>query len=304
MHLILEHADLWALTDLISHIMPVEHFFAGLPAQDLTELLPQCPEGTVVRNPQDGTLRVGLTIQAFLLRTADSLMLIDAGLGAGKTLPGRGDWHQRVTRSIPDQLARIGVRPDEITHFLCTHLHVDHVGWATELIDGVWQPTFPKARVYATQAELDHARQRAENAPGTTPAFVWEQTLEPLVAAGLFHPVRPGDRIHPLIHLHSTPGHSPGHLAIGIGGSADVPEVLIVGDAVISPLQVLRPDLAASMDHDPTAAAKTRRRLFNWAAQAQLTVLPTHFPQPSLGRISKTSDGFIWNSQKLSTHNT
>ena len=55
-----------------------------------------------------------------------------------------------------DGLSAAGFSVDDIDFVMCTHLHSDHVGWNTRLIDGRWVPTFPKARYVFAKREHDY----------------------------------------------------------------------------------------------------------------------------------------------------
>ena len=54
-------------------------------------------------------------------------------------------WNNRKDPFL-DKLTAAGFLPERVDTVLCTHLHVDHVGWNTELVDGKWVPTFANAR--------------------------------------------------------------------------------------------------------------------------------------------------------------
>ena len=84
-------------------------------------------------------------IQTYVVRTPEHTVLIDTGVGNDKTRAGAPAWHLRRGGYLAD-LARAGVTPEQVDLVLCTHLHVDHVGWNTRLVDGRWVPTFPRAR--------------------------------------------------------------------------------------------------------------------------------------------------------------
>ncbi len=85
-----------------------------------------------------------MAFHGILVRTPRSLILVDACLGNNKHRPLVPEWHMRSGPFIED-LSSVGVGVDDIDYVLCTHLHADHVGWNTKLLDGRWVPTFPKA---------------------------------------------------------------------------------------------------------------------------------------------------------------
>ena len=171
------------------------------------------------------------SVHSWLVRVGGRTILIDTCVGNGKARPTMPSWHQMQT--LLDRLAEAGVRPDHIDMVMCTHLHVDHVGWNTRLDDGHWVPTFPNARYLFSKLDYDFYRTlEPEKAPGTVAAFhaVCGRSLRPACADGLRYPsggraylrgtgpwAYPGDcrhqapfarRSRSLLRRHSPPRHS------------------------------------------------------------------------------------------------
>ena len=96
-----------------------------------------------------------LTIQAFLVRTRHHTILVDTCVGDHKSRPHRPFWHLQQFNTFLPRLAAAGVKPEDVDYVMCTHLHGDHVGWNTQLRDGRWVPTFPKAKYVFAQKEWD-----------------------------------------------------------------------------------------------------------------------------------------------------
>ena len=103
------------------------------------------------------TNKIILTIQSYILRTPRHTILVDTCVGNDKHRPGRPMFDQLKLPYLAD-LAAAGVRPEEVDFVLCTHLHVDHVGWNTQLIDGRWVPTFPNAKYIFARTEYEIGR--------------------------------------------------------------------------------------------------------------------------------------------------
>ena len=94
---------------------------------------------------EPGTGKLMFSFHSFVVRTGRHTILIDSCIGNDKERPTRPQFHKMRTSFIGD-LARIGVKPEEVDYVMCTHLHWDHVGWNTRLVDGSWVPTFPNAK--------------------------------------------------------------------------------------------------------------------------------------------------------------
>ena len=82
-------------------------------------------------------------IHCCVIDTGDERIAVDTCVGNDKQR-GNPLWHEQQGPFL-DLLTAAGYAPDSITHVVCTHLHVDHVGWNTRLVDGQWVPTFPNA---------------------------------------------------------------------------------------------------------------------------------------------------------------
>ena len=110
-------------------------------------LLDEFPE---LRNPNffhAETGKVMSSMHSWLLRIGDDVVLIDTGCGNHKHRSAKA-FQRFHMLDLPflDRLAAAGVRPEDVTYVINTHLHVDHVGWNTALVDDAWVPTFPRAR--------------------------------------------------------------------------------------------------------------------------------------------------------------
>ena len=92
---------------------------------------------------EDGRLK--MSIHSLVVETPTRRIVVDTGLGNDKQGRGIPIWNDRHGPFL-DDLTAAGFPPDSIDTVLCTHLHVDHVGWNTRLVGGRWVPTFPKAR--------------------------------------------------------------------------------------------------------------------------------------------------------------
>jgi glyoxylase-like metal-dependent hydrolase (beta-lactamase superfamily II) len=184
-------------------------------------------------------------------------------------------------------LAASGFSVNDIDFVMCTHLHVDHVGWNTRLENGRWVPTFPKARYVFGKGEYDYwteENRKAEVAP-------FADSVLPVVEAKQAQIVANDFAIDDLARLLPTPGHTPGHVAFTFGHNKD--DVVFAGDLVHSPLQGLYPELSPRFDVDPKQAAVTRRSFFERYCDTDTLCCTAHFPSPSSGRIKRKGNGFV-----------
>jgi glyoxylase-like metal-dependent hydrolase (beta-lactamase superfamily II) len=230
--------------------------------------------------------RLIMSIHALIVETPDRRIIVDTCLGNDKqrAIPG---WHMR-TGPFLDDIAAAGYPRESIDTVLCTHLHVDHVGWNTMLVDGKWVPTFPKARYLIGRKEFDHWQGHGPaNARGDDP---FSDSVKPVFDAGLVDFVESDHAICPEIRLEPTPGHTPGHVSVRISSKGE--EGLITGDVMHHPCQMAHPEWASAADSDADRARITRLSLLDRCAGAPLLVIGTHFAGPTAGRVVR--DGRVY----------
>lgn len=95
------------------------------------------------------------SIHTWVVKTQRHTILIDTASGNNKERPLKPIFHHLQLPYL-ERLEAVGVMPDTVDYVLLTHLHVDHVGWNTRLVDGRWVPTFPNARYVFPKVEQDY----------------------------------------------------------------------------------------------------------------------------------------------------
>jgi len=230
--------------------------------------------------PETGKLL--LTIQAYLVRTSRHTLLIDTCVGCGKSNEWYPDWHQRTDTVWLDRLAAAGAAPEQIDYVFCTHLHPDHCGWNTRLLDGRWVPTFPKARYVMARTEVEYLEAKPDN--------VWNENVLPVIESGQALVVDDGYALDDEVWLQPTPGHTAGHVAVRLASKGR--EAVMTGDMIHSPIQCPYPDWAFKYDFDKAQAVATRRAVLEAAAEHRHLVMTAHFPAPSAGYVEVRGDVF------------
>jgi len=111
------------------------------------------------RYEADHLNRCVLAMQIGLVRVEDRILLIDTGVGTKhleRLSRSYYAFHQLTDPAVT--LARLGIRPDDVTDVILTHLHFDHCGGTTRMDDlGRIVATYPRARVHVSRAQLDEA---------------------------------------------------------------------------------------------------------------------------------------------------
>ena len=239
-------------------------------------------------DPASGYLK--LSIHSWLIEIGGRTILIDTCVGNHKPRAARPFWDQLNTPYL-DRLAAAGVRPEQIDMVMCTHLHVDHVGWNTRLDNGRWVPTFPNAKYVFSKTDYDHflaIDRDPQKGPASMGAF--RDSVLPVVEAGLAHMVEGAQPIEEHISLEPAPGHTPGHVLINLASQGS--QAFFSGDIIHHGIQVYHPTWSSFACLDPAAAVKSRRMLLEKCAGSGALLAPQHFGAPHLCHIDAKGDGF------------
>ena len=242
--------------------------------------------------------RLKMSIHALVVETPERRIVVDTCLGNDKENRRIPAWNNLQTSFLAD-LAAAGYPRHTIDTVVCTHLHVDHVGWNTMLSDGLsdglsegpqggrWVPTFPNARYLMGRVEYRHWTSRHDRADT---AAVLADSATPVWQAGLVDLVETDHRICDEASLVATPGHTPGHVSLRIASEGE--EALITGDFMHHPCQIARPDWSSTADSDPDAARRTREAMLARLAAAPVLVIGTHFAGRTAGHVVPDGDTF------------
>src|SRR5476651_17528 len=236
-----------------------------------------------------------LCFQSYVVKTPHHTILIDSCIGNDKPRPLRPKWNMKTDDTYARALAAAGFSVGDIDYVMCTHLHVDHVGWNTRLDNGRWVPTFPNARYVFSRVE----REFFDTPAGESRRMVFDDSVLPVIDAGLADEVGPegGDYL-PGIRFHPTPGHSAGHMSIEIESAGA--HALFSGDVWHHPIQVYRPAWSSVFCADKHRATVSRRWVLGRAVETGATVFTPHFAGTSAGVVdvvdvsAQSNGGFAW----------
>jgi glyoxylase-like metal-dependent hydrolase (beta-lactamase superfamily II) len=275
----------WKIGDVtITRIVEIE------ATGGMSRILPDATREEVKKIPwlyphfADENGRMRGSIHALVVETPERTIVVDTCVGNDKER-GNPPWNMLKTGFL-DDMAAAGYPTEAVDYVLCTHLHIDHVGWNTMLVDGKWQPTFPQARYLMGRDEFEHWRgfERAD-----TQAIMADSVL-PVFDAGLVDLVETDQQICEEISLLPTLGHTPGHVSVMIRSGGE--EAMITGDFMHHPCQIARPEWSASVDSDPERARETRREVFERLADSATLIIGTHFATPSAGHLVRDGGAY------------
>lgn len=226
-----------------------------------------------------------MSIHALVVETPGRKMIVDTCIGNDKRrdVP---NWNMLQLPFLED-LGEAGYERGDIDTVMCTHLHVDHVGWNTMLVDGEWVPTFPNARYLLGEKEFEYWD--GFDADDFN-AGVMDDSVRPVFDAGLVDLVGMDHRVCDEVYLEPTTGHTPGHVSVHIVSEGR--EALITGDCIHHPCQIEKLEWSSRADYDQVASRETREALMGKYADKDVLIIGTHFPTPTAGYLKRRAGGY------------
>ncbi len=242
---------------------------------------------------EPGTGLLVVSFHSFLIRSKGIKILVDTCSGNDRHRPKKLRYHMKQWPYL-ESLAATGITPEQVDYVLCTHLHVDHVGWNTRLVDGRWVPTFPNAKYLFARAEWSYweAHYKKE-------AFVddpyYVDTLLPIIDSRLAEFVQSDYRINDEVWLDPTPGHTPGHVCVHVRSRGQ--ECVMSGDLMHHAIQCAEPDWSSCFCVDPEHSRRTRREFLARYEGTPVRIMPAHFPTPTAGTVVRAGDAWRFRFQ-------
>jgi len=241
---------------------------------------------------ENGYLRMSL--HALLVEADGFKLIVDTCVGNHK--PRKFPALSMLQTGFLNDLEAAGWSRLDVDGVICTHLHVDHVGWNTMLHDGQWVPTFPKARYYMGREELDFALAELDSTTEGGNLFTADSkacfldSVKPVIDAGLHEAVESNAQIRDGIRLMPTPGHTPGHVSVILESNGE--RAVITGDMMHHPCQIAHPEWSSIADHDPERSHASRLSFLDGLADTQTLVIGTHFGGPTAGCVYREGQQF------------
>lgn len=291
---------------------------------------------------EDGKMRG--VVQAFVIEASGTLIVVDCCVGDDRERHAfaHWGWHRSQHRFL-EKLAAAGFDREKVDVVLCTHLHMDHVGWNTMQVEGQWVPTFPNARYLFARREYEHLMaelgkpavletlgisahelMEAMSRPEQMPAYLerkqvsWDSVVQAVLDATSRQTYL--DSIVPVVNaglmtlvdddhricpeVRLHPTHGHTPGHVSVHLESEGHTGLITGDAIHHPVQIAVPGLSTVADADPAAAIEARSRLLSGLADGPTLLLGTHFAEPTAGRVRRSATGYVLDCTCHSTGKT
>ncbi|QIB64949.1 MBL fold metallo-hydrolase [Kineobactrum salinum] len=277
----------WQIGDVkVTRLLELENASFG-PESGLPMATPSAVKGIEWLAPYfidtDGQLL--MSFHGFLLETPDYKIIVDTCLGADKE---RGiPQLDHLDSPYLSRLTEAGMDRTSIDYVICTHLHLDHVGWNTMKSGNQWVPTFPNARYLIGAREM---RRWEEQETDEIHRLVFLDSVKPVLDAGLVDTVDDNHKLCPEVYFTPTLGHTEGHISVMIESGGK--KAIITGDFVHHPCQFAHPEWSHDFDDDPDLSTQTRREQFANMADEKVLVLGSHFRTPTSGQVCREGMAF------------
>jgi glyoxylase-like metal-dependent hydrolase (beta-lactamase superfamily II) len=239
--------------------------------------------------PADERNRIQLALNCLVIRAHGKHILIDTGLG-GKWQPKFRDiLAMERTDSLIDGLHALNLCPDDIDVVINTHLHFDHAGGNTEMVQGSVMPTFRKARYLVQRGEFEDATHPNER----TKASYRAENLEPVAETRQWEMLDGDTEILPGISVMVTGGHTAGHQAVRMESEGKV--AFFPGDLIPTVAHLPLPYIMG-YDLFPLHTLEAKRRILSQACEEQWLLFFEHDPRVRFGFVNRDEEGaFVLN---------
>lgn len=223
-------------------------------------------------NLSDDRNRVVLNSRCLLLENGSRKILIDTGIGS--------NWDEKfmdiyridqTQNSLFNSLEKQGVKPEEITDIILTHLHFDHTGGAVLFSEGEVFPAFPNAKYYVQKKHFDWAKNPSEKDKGS---FVQDRFI-PLAEEGVLQFIENEEYFDDEIELILFDGHTPAQQLLKISDSSNT--LFYCGD-LIPFSSHLRLPYIMSFDLNPLKTLSEKKKILKKALIEDWILIFEHDP--------------------------
>lgn len=229
------------------------------------------------------------SFHSWLIETPDHNVLVDTCVGNDKVRPYRKTFDRMQTPFL-ERLAAAGVTPDQVDFVMCTHLHFDHCGWNTRLVNGRWVPTFPNARYVFSRTECARWDTRGKPPARGFNHETFDDSVLPVLEANQAELIDGIHQLNEYLTIEPAPGHTAGNILMKLQSGSQ--GGVFIGDIMNHPIQVYHPAWNSKFCEHPEEARATRMRVLKESVDRDVMLFPMHFAAPYIGRVFSEREGF------------
>ncbi len=238
-------------------------------------------------NPADEKNRITLGMRCLLLQSDSKKILVDTGVG--------DHWDSKISKiyrmdksesELIRSLNKLGIKHDEITDVILTHMHFDHTGGATKLENDKMAPTFPNATYYIQKEHFNWAK----NPSDRDKASFFPERFLPLAEKGILKLINGNENFDDNIQFMVTNGHTFGHQMIKISDSSNT--LLYCGDLMPTASHVPLPYIMG-YDLQPLVTLDEKKKYLSEAVEENWKIIFEHDPFTTAATVTKTGKGFV-----------
>ena len=227
-----------------------------------------------------------MELNCLLIKSEGKIILVDNGLGDKLNEKKMRQWHlEYPDGTLLENLARLDIRPEQIDIVLDTHLHSDHCGGNTMIVDGKVVPTYPNAEYWVQGIEWGDAM----NTNARTRSTYFPENFLPIWEAGQFRFLQGDTQVTKDIRCVVTPGHTRGHQCILIERKNG--PLLYIADLASFAIHFQRSAWVTSYDVEPLETIRTKSKWQKWALENKAKLIFEHDPTMLVGQLMQDDDG-------------
>ncbi|MBB3979546.1 glyoxylase-like metal-dependent hydrolase (beta-lactamase superfamily II) [Rhizobium azooxidifex] len=237
--------------------------------------------------PNEGRL-VG-SIHSWVIKLPNLTVLVDTCSGNHKHRPD-SPFFSMMNSPYLENLTAAGVDPDDVDFVFCTHLHIDHAGWNTRLLDGRWVPTFRNAKYVVSRGEFE--RLVGEGSPSADHLNLIADTIQPILESDQWLLIDAPFQLCDELYIETSPGHTSAHCHVTLSSGNE--KAVFSGDIIHHPIQVYFPSWNSAACEAPEQAVPTRIGVLENLSETGTWLMPVHFARPFCCRVGRPQEaGFV-----------
>jgi glyoxylase-like metal-dependent hydrolase (beta-lactamase superfamily II) len=236
-------------------------------------------------NPSDDANRIKLATRHLLLESGNKKIIIDTGMGDKWDEKSKKIYDVDKKVSMKSALKKHGLKAEDITDVILTHLHFDHTGGSTTLNNGKLEPAFPNARYFIQKQNFDWASKPSERDKGS----YLKENFVPLFEEGVLEFVIGDANLDDEIEVIVINGHTFGQQMIKISNSSDI--ILFCGDLIPTSSHIPLPYIMG-YDLQPLVTLQEKKKILKQAADENWKLFFGHDPETAFVTVKRTEKGY------------